>query len=246
MRLARQCEHRESLRRGRTQRLPRRAAWAAADVFVSLADSIQETFGIAPVEAMAAGLPAVVADWDGYRDTVRQGIDGFRIPTLMPSAGLGADLALRHALEADDYEAYIGNVAALTAVDIDAAAAAFARLFASASLRARMGEAARRRAREIFDWKNIFGRYEELWDAQTKMRLTHAPRAIPRIGWTVPPSLLWRVGATRKRRRTTSNCSGSWRWWGSRRPCCQARQKSARCPTRPQAARDLQANWLPG
>ena len=111
---------------------------------------------------------------------------------------------------------------------------------------ARMGEAARRRAREIFDWKNIFGRYEELWDAQTKMRLTHAPRAIPRIGWTVPPSLLWRVGATRKRRRTTSNCSGSWRWWGSRRPCCQARQKSARCPTRPQAARDLQANWLPG
>ena len=30
-------------------------AWAAADVFVSLSDNIQETFGITPIEAMAAG-----------------------------------------------------------------------------------------------------------------------------------------------------------------------------------------------
>lgn len=154
----------------------RRRAWAAADVFVSLADNIQESFGISPLEAMAAGLPCVVADWDGYRDTVRHGTDGFRIPTLMPPAGLGSDLALRHALGADDYDAYIGNVAALTSVDIDAAATAFARLFASAPLRQRMGAAAQKRAREIYDWKHIFARYETLWEAQTAMRLADAPR----------------------------------------------------------------------
>ncbi len=56
-------------------------AWAAADVFTSLSDNIQETFGLTPVEAMAAGLPCVVSDWDGYKDTVRDGVDGFRVPT---------------------------------------------------------------------------------------------------------------------------------------------------------------------
>lgn len=66
----------------------RQLAWAGADVFCSLSDNIQETFGIVPIEAMAAGLPVVVSDWDGYKDTVRDGIDGFQIPTLMPRAGL--------------------------------------------------------------------------------------------------------------------------------------------------------------
>ena len=41
---------------------------------MSLADNIQETFGLTPVEAMAAGLPCVMSDWDGYRDTVRDGV----------------------------------------------------------------------------------------------------------------------------------------------------------------------------
>ena len=40
-------------------------SWAAADVFLSLVDNIQETFGLTPIEAMAAGLPVVVSDWDG-------------------------------------------------------------------------------------------------------------------------------------------------------------------------------------
>ncbi|HQN50946.1 MAG TPA: glycosyltransferase family 4 protein, partial [Phenylobacterium sp.] len=56
--------------------------WAASDIFISLVDNIQETFGITPIEAMAAGLPVVVSDWDGYRYTVRDGMEGFLIPTL--------------------------------------------------------------------------------------------------------------------------------------------------------------------
>ncbi|WP_230534085.1 glycosyltransferase family 4 protein [Microvirga roseola] len=74
-------------------RLPeaRAKAWGAADIFCSLSDNIQETFGLTPIEAMASGLPVVVSDWDGYRDTVRDGVDGFSIPTL--SARLEADAA---------------------------------------------------------------------------------------------------------------------------------------------------------
>ena len=59
-------------------------AWAASDLFVSLSDNLQETFGITPVEAMAAGLPVVVSDWDGYKDTVVEGVTGYRVPTWMP------------------------------------------------------------------------------------------------------------------------------------------------------------------
>ena len=141
----------------------RHNAWAGADVFCSLADSIQESFGLTPIEAMAAGLPVVVSDWNGYRDTVRDGVDGFRIPTMMPAAGFGRDLALRHALQIDPYELYCGHTAAFVSVDVDAAARAFDALFNSPDLRRRMGAAGASRARAVFNWPIVIKRYEELW-----------------------------------------------------------------------------------
>jgi hypothetical protein len=152
----------------------RQTAWAGADVFCSLSDNIQETFGIAPIEAMAAGLPVVVSDWDGYKDTVRDGIDGFRIPTTMPQAGLAGDLALRHALEIDTYDMYCGHTCSLVAVDVQAVAHAFVQLFESPELRRQMGDAGQQRAREVFDWKTIIGQYESLWSQQTELRLSQA------------------------------------------------------------------------
>jgi glycosyltransferase involved in cell wall biosynthesis len=137
--------------------------WHAADVFVSLADNIQETFGLSPIEAMAAGLPVVVSDWDGYRDTVRHGVDGFRVPTITAPAGSGGGLALRYALGEEDYDRYIGTASLCTAVDVAECAEAFSRLFAGESLRRTMGAAGRERARERFDWKHIVRAYQELW-----------------------------------------------------------------------------------
>lgn len=118
-----------------------RAAWAAADIFTSLSDNVQETFGLTPIEAMAAGLPCVVSDWDGYRDTVRDGLDGFRVPTVLPPAGAGADLAERYDLGLDNYDFYCGQLCELVAVDVEAAQQAFARLLEDAQLRRRMGAA---------------------------------------------------------------------------------------------------------
>ena len=48
--------------------------YGMADVFVSPSDNIQETFGLSVIEAMASGLPVIVSDWDGYRDTVVDGV----------------------------------------------------------------------------------------------------------------------------------------------------------------------------
>lgn len=147
----------------------RHTAWAAADIFCSLADNIQETFGITPVEAMAAGLPVVVSDWDGYRDTVRDGTDGFRVPTAMPAAGLARDLATRHAIDGN-FDMYCGAASNFVAVDIDAAAKALAQLLASPELRHRMGKAGRDRARADYDWAAIIPRYEALWDELAERR----------------------------------------------------------------------------
>ena len=164
----------------------RQTAWAGADVFCSLSDNIQETFGIVPIEAMAAGLPVVVADWDGYKDTVRHGVDGFRISTCMPEAGLGSDLALRHALEVDTYDMYCGHNCSLVSVDIEATAQAFIQLFESSELRQRMGQAGKQRAQQLYDWRVIIAQYEALWQEQTRLRLaaqTSNQIALPPHAW---------------------------------------------------------------
>jgi alpha-maltose-1-phosphate synthase len=154
----------------------RLTAWAGADIFCSLSDNIQETFGIVPIEAMAAGLPVVVSDWDGYRDTVRDGVDGFCIPTLMPGPGMGGDLAIRHALGIDNYDMYCGHACSLVAVDVEAAAQAFVRLFDSSELRKKMGDQGRQRAREIYDWEKIIPRYEDLWKNLNEIRKAEASK----------------------------------------------------------------------
>jgi len=148
----------------------RQTAWAGADVFCSLSDNIQETFGITPIEAMAAGLPVVVSDWDGYKDTVREGVDGFRIPTTMPAGGMGRDLATRHALGVDNYDMYCGHTCSLVAVDIEAAAQALSQLFSLPQLRAQMGQAGRQRVHEVYDWKVVLAQYETLWAQLTELR----------------------------------------------------------------------------
>lgn len=144
--------------------------WRAADIFVSLSDNIQETFGLTPVEAMAAGLPVLATDWNGYRDTVRDGIDGILIPTLAPQPDERATLALRHAIGVDTYDMYIGRVSLAAACDGDALAEALRLLIGDAGLRQRMGAAGRQRARALFDWAHILSAYANLCGTLSELR----------------------------------------------------------------------------
>lgn len=162
---------------GREARV-RHGIWQAADIFCSLSDNIQETFGLTPVEAMAAALPCVVSDWDGYKETVRHGIDGFRIRSWLPPASTGQDLAHRHAMGVDTYDHYSGKTCQFVAVDPFAAADAFRVLIADPGLRRRMGDAARVRARENFDWRTVIGQYQSLF-AELKSRREAAPESVP-------------------------------------------------------------------
>jgi hypothetical protein len=150
--------------------------WSVGDIFLSLSDNIQETFGLTPVEAMAAGIPCVVSDWDGYKDTVRHGLDGFRAATYAPRAGSGGDLAYRHANGWINYDHYVGGASQLIAVDIGDAAKALIELINSPDLRKKMGETAKARARAVFDWRVVIGQYEDLWAEMNAKRLAAPPQ----------------------------------------------------------------------
>jgi len=142
----------------------RKYIWFAADIFVSLIDNIQETFGISPLEAMATGLPVVVSDWNGYRDTVIDGETGFRIPTAFPMQGAGDELTIRYTSGLDSYETYLGHCSAATIIDETACVDAFSRLIEDSDLRKTMGENGRRHVRANFDWKSVIGCYQDLWE----------------------------------------------------------------------------------
>jgi glycosyltransferase involved in cell wall biosynthesis len=145
-------------------------AWACADIFCSLSDNYQETFGLTPVEAMAAGLPVVVSDWNGYRDTVRDGVDGFRIRTSAPNSDFGNDLARSYANGALSYDRYCGITSQFVAVDVDDAIKAFEALFSNPGLRQTMGDEGRVRAKSEFDWSVIYPLYEKLWKELAEIR----------------------------------------------------------------------------
>ncbi len=152
----------------------RQQAWAAADFFTSLFDNIQETFGLTPIEAMATGLPLVVTDWNGYRDTIEDGVQGIAIPTTAAAPGDGLDIVSRYRSGRFSYGGYIARAAQFTAVDIDAARAAYVRLIEDPGLRRKMGDAGRARARSVYDWSVIIPAYEALW-AELAQRRAHDP-----------------------------------------------------------------------
>ncbi|MFO0808665.1 MAG: glycosyltransferase family 4 protein [Gemmataceae bacterium] len=159
------------------------AVWHAADVFASPSDNIQETFGLVMIEAMAAGLPVVATDWDGYRDLVVHGETGFLAPTTMVR-GATRDATAQHLMGELNYDHYLATCNQGTTVDIAATADAFSRLLVDAGLRRQMGEAGRRRVLARFDWRHVVRAYEDLWqemDAERLARAAEPPAAGPAI-----------------------------------------------------------------
>lgn len=137
----------------------KRALTAAADVFVSPGDSIQESFGITPIEAMACGVPQVVADWDGYRDTVSHGETGFLVPTYWTKCD--SDLAdTGHLLGWEFDHLALGQS---VAIDVEAFQSYLHMIIENEQLRRTMGENSRRRAEALYSFPAVVKRYEELW-----------------------------------------------------------------------------------
>jgi glycosyltransferase involved in cell wall biosynthesis len=163
---------RTSLVDGRDQQL-RRSVWHAADIFVSPSDNIQETFGLAVLEAMASGLPVVASDWNGYRDLVDDGRTGFLVPTAMV-AGSTASATARLMIGELNYDHFMAECSQATTVDSGGMSAALSRLLSDPELRRRMGAAGHDRAVAHFAWPRVIGAYEELWRSQESERTARA------------------------------------------------------------------------
>ncbi len=145
--------------------------FAAADIYISPVDNLQETFGISIIEAMAAGLPVIASDFSGYRDLVVDGVTGLMIPTLAPADYTLLDAAwpVLHSPTA------ALQVAQRTALDMDYMVRAIINLANSPGLRQKMGEAGRKRALDLFDWPVVIARMEKTWLKLKGMALTHQP-----------------------------------------------------------------------
>ncbi len=131
--------------------------YSAADVFVSLSDNIQESFGLTIVEAQAMGLPVIVSDWDGYKDIAIDGVTGFRVPTYW-----GRDSRIDELATYKKIECYHFRQAQSVAVDIPDFLSHLERLIKNEALRAKLGRQAQIHARQYY-WPRIIKRYEQLW-----------------------------------------------------------------------------------
>lgn len=156
---------------------------AAADVFTSPADNLQETFGLALLEGMAAELPLVVSDWNGYRDLVADGENGFLVPTRDVLQELdGADeIDAQFALGSLDYDAMIGVRSLGVVVDHGAYVAALKTLLGSSSLCRRMEKASSERLQNLYSCSAVSSSYRHLWMQLAELRAQAAVDQSPRL-----------------------------------------------------------------
>jgi glycosyltransferase involved in cell wall biosynthesis len=147
----------------------------SADIFTSPTDCVTESFGITVIEAMASGVPQVLPDWDGYRDTVSHGETGFLAPTRWASC-------------CEDLE-QTGSICGLifdqfalgqsVAVDMHEMERYLHLLINDESLRQRMAEQSRKRAFELYSFKPVATQYDELWADLEKVAQLNTSKSEP-------------------------------------------------------------------
>jgi glycosyltransferase involved in cell wall biosynthesis len=85
--------------------------YAAADLYAG--PSLEDAFGLPPLEAMACGLPVITSAQAGVSEVITEGVDGFVIDNPQDSAKLSDLIALLY--QNQDLRKRVGEAAALTA-----------------------------------------------------------------------------------------------------------------------------------
>ncbi len=172
----------------------RQQTLSGGDVFLFMIDNIQETFGLAPLEGMAAGLPILGSDWDGLKDTISDDI-GFRVKSRMLGPQHLANESLRLQGGIDDYPQYCAAVSAMTELDMADMKAKILALASNPDLRARMGQAALARVKSHYDWAAVIPQMQALWAEQIAMKKAASAKGYRIRGYSLPiapsPTLLF-------------------------------------------------------
>jgi len=148
--------------------------YSGADIFVSPSDNIQETYGLTVAEAMAYGLPAVVSDWNGYRDLVKDAKNGFLVPSVFPPTIETLRLCdcTASMLEED-------SLSQSTAIDVSILSERLEKLALNQALRKQMGQAAKQHVEKHCSWRVVVKQYEELWGQSLQIaRATNSNHAV--------------------------------------------------------------------
>lgn len=140
----------------------KRRVLSSADIFISLSDNLQESFGIALIEAMAAGLPVICTDWDGYKDIVDEGITGYRITTRWKVRACCDDVLVNFRNPYD--HSVIQRISQDVHVDMDLLVARTLELINNEKLRREMGEHGRQKVSEAYSSNVEISQFEGLWD----------------------------------------------------------------------------------
>jgi D-inositol-3-phosphate glycosyltransferase len=159
--------------------------YAAADIFVCPSDGVFENFGLAPVQAMACGVPQVVSDWDGHRETVVHGETGFLAPTLWGPCDPGISLRASFLDRGESMPSLVET----TAVDVRALREQLGALVRSRPLRKEMGRRSRERASALFSVDQVASRYEALWGELSAMARASRARPPPWVDTRCAPLL---------------------------------------------------------
>jgi glycosyltransferase involved in cell wall biosynthesis len=161
---------------------------ACADILVSPVDNAQETFGLALIEGMAAGLPIVASRYDGYKDVVDDGVDGF----LVDSYGSPSD-----PME-EWFDLLDPNISQLfqsqgVAIDTGQMANRLLQLVGDEPLRKSMGAAGRSKVGREYRLSHIIARYEATWDrlAAEAAQAGIVPAATPQNPFNLGPTCLF-------------------------------------------------------
>ena len=161
----------------------RKALFAAADVFLSPVDNIQETFGLTILEAYAASLPVIASAIDGYKDLIINEETGFLIPTVGPSS-VESTNALAAVITADVYHL---QLAQQCVVEVAPFAKAIALLGGNAALRKQMGQNGYQRMCSTYTWGNVVNQYIDLWNTLESTPLSE--KEVARVRAARHPSL---------------------------------------------------------
>lgn len=143
---------------------------AMSDILVSPVDNTQETFGLSLLEAMAAGLPVVASRFDGYKDLVEDGVDGFLVDTWWSG----------HDPMGEWFDLMDPDIAQLfqaqgVAIDLDRLADRLLSLVGDPSRRAAMGRAGQAKVLSTYRWSRVIAAYERVWSQLRREVGSRAP-----------------------------------------------------------------------
>jgi glycosyltransferase involved in cell wall biosynthesis len=153
----------------------KRAIYGAADIFISLSDSVQESFGITIIEAMASGLPTIATDWNGYKNLITHEINGLLSKTSWKK-GVDEATLLSTILP---WQKTHSLLAEAISIDPEEVAGLILRLLTNPKLRANLSQSALETS-ESYDWSRLVTVIENHWlkmyEESCRTKYVHKPK----------------------------------------------------------------------